>query len=196
LPTNTAWGDQVGILRVDLIPVNSYQRQDLANNGYSFVLYPTRNAAGGLTFGALNVPGQIHKAGTGLIRCNDALLPALRCRATVTLFGSTSGNYMMRLQAFYRPIQVEVNGVKTAAAGPDLELINGQAVVDSTGKVSDVLRRIQVRLPLTPNIGLTPSFGLESADSICKRLVLEPTARIDGREGAPTTPGSACHTGL
>lgn len=53
-----------------------------------------------------------------------------------------------------------------------LGLKGAQIKVDSTGKAQDVLRRIQVRLPLnaTGSQNQLPDNALQSTDSICKRF--------------------------
>ena len=54
-----------------------------------------------------------------------------------------------------------------------MPLRDGQAEVDATGRAADVLRRIQVRVPIKRNF-IFPEFALGTADSICKRFVTWP----------------------
>jgi hypothetical protein len=48
-----------------------------------------------------------------------------------------------------------------------------QAVIDSTGKAQDVLRRIQVHVPLTPSSENSLSdYALQSSEALCKRFIV------------------------
>ena|GEM_PF-3655237 len=86
--------------------------------------------------------------------------------------GSTSSRYMMRLQSLYNTTQVKISNVLSGATVQSLK--NGQAIIDSTGKANDVQARVQARIPLLTN-GFTPGFALQTADSICKRLLVGST---------------------
>jgi hypothetical protein len=61
-----------------------------------------------------------------------------------------------------------------------LLLVGSQALIDATGKAQDVLKRVQVRTPLTPSSGIPsyPDYALETTDSICKRFQVTNTAFI------------------
>lgn len=167
------WGNGVGILRVDLIPagVSPADRDALVNGGYTFFLYPT--SAGGATSMTMS-PGLSGQGATLVTNCTAS--GAYRCRATVTLASSTSNAYYMRLLSHYNP--VSVRSVVTNGSGDAVELRNGQAVVDVTGRANDVYRRLQARVPLEPNAGyrsgLHDTFVLFSGTAICKRYLAAP----------------------
>jgi hypothetical protein len=63
-------------------------------------------------------------------------------------------------------VQITANG-----EGGNIQLPGTQAVIDATGKANDVLRRIQVRVPLNADYSY-PEFGLETTNAICKDLEL------------------------
>ncbi len=52
-------------------------------------------------------------------------------------------------------------------------LIGAQALVDSTGKATDILRRVQVRVAIG-DTDTAPSYAIESTTSICKRFGVVP----------------------
>lgn len=170
---STSWGSKLGVVRVDLVPSNgSFARDVLATGTYTFFLYPLNTAAGS---SHTILSGTANQGVLLPVKCAAAVSP---CSATITLGGATnSSKYFMRLQALYSSVQVTVKNVKDAASTA-LTLQNGQAVIDVTGRSSDVYRRVQVRLPVLTN-GVTASFTLQTADSICKRLL-----------GAPAPTGS------
>jgi hypothetical protein len=206
LPTATVWGNSIGILRVDLVPLDvtdSLSRQNLVNNGYTFFLYPTSlsgvntlNTDGNPGINVLN--GTNDKAGTSVTQCNNT---GYRCRATI-LLGSTAGaltarRYMVRLQALYNPIKVDFSPFDAVRAAQRMQ--GGQAVVDVTGKANDVYRRIRTVVPLNVIPGEHPALALLSANSVCKRLSAIAGNTQPDFTGINLTPGEnteACNTVL
>ncbi len=156
---------QLGMVRIDLVPTNSLDRGTIIPRGYTFFLYPSQ---------ALNAPSGFVTNGTadqgGLLVAQCAAAP---CSSTITL-GNTIGSsnrYMMRLQALYNPVSVTIDNLVTTSGGTSFQ--NAQAVVDVTGKANDVYRRVQARLPFAPR-GLSPAFAIQTADSLCKRVLAAP----------------------
>lgn len=178
-PPYSGWGNNVGVLRVDLVPANSTNRDTVVNGAYSFYLYPTDSA--GST--SASVSGGYGGQGTIVVtRCNPAAVE-YRCSSTITLNGSASSGYYIRLGAYYQEGRARVTALEGSTPGSsEILLRDGQAVVDSTGQANDVYRRIQVRVPLTPsagfNTGLHEVFSVFSGNSICKRYVGIPGGSI------------------
>ncbi len=164
LPT-LPWGDGVGVVRLDLVPAGESpaNRQDVANSAYTVYLYPS--ITGGTSIPAS--PGLAGQGVTLVTRCNST--NGYRCSANVSLSGSGSSSYYVRLQSYYNPVRARVAAVD--GSGNEVTLTNGQAIVDSTGQANDVYRRIQVRIPLSSNEGFHPPFAIFSGDSICKRYI-------------------------
>jgi len=157
------WGSQVGVMRVDLVPSSTTDRNAAVAGGYSFLLYPNQNGDTTFSTGAgLNGQGAVM-----VTRCDAT--GGYRCSAEVTLSGSVSSGYYLRLQSYYNPLRARIAALD--AGGNEVTLQNGQAIVDVTGQANDVYRRIQVRLPLNNSIGFHPPFVLFSGDTICKRYV-------------------------
>jgi hypothetical protein len=162
---NTGWGSNLGMLRIDLVPISgALDRNTLITQTYSFFLYPT---SAGTTTDHTVQSGTGNQGTVFLSRCT-----ASPCRARVTLSGGTATRYMMRLQAVYNNVKATIGPVRNIA-GATVNMINGQTVIDSTGRANDVYRRIQVRRQSSNN-GLTPAFALQAADTICKRLLAAP----------------------
>lgn len=183
------WGSQVGIIRVDLVPLTGgLARDQLANNAYTFLLYPSTTGTGtaSLTNAAITDKGVVVSGS-----CNSTAA-APRCNAEVTLTGAGSDNYMMRIMSYYNQTQVSIRAYGT---GPSpLAQVGSQAIVDVTGRSNDVYRRIQVRVPTVPR-GYTEAFSLLSADSLCKRLVTAAgRTDVDAPLVGPTY--GSCDTGL
>jgi hypothetical protein len=84
---------------------------------------------------------------------------------TITGLGATQ--YYMRVSSIYKDVSLVVRA--TDAADVPLSLAGTQAVIDSTGKAKDVLRRIQVHIPITPTGGV--DYALQTTDAICKRFI-------------------------
>lgn len=179
--TAAAWGTYVGVMRVDLIPMNiTYDRASLVNNSYTFFLYPSLN---GTVVPMTVTNGNANQGPVLEVDCNAGAAP--RCSANIQLQHTsgvlTANNYRMRIQSLYQPVRV--HSIRILNSGNVLDLENGQAVIDSTGRANDVFRRIQVRVPLTIVPGMHEPFSILSGDSICKRLVAAggaaPTATTD-----------------
>jgi hypothetical protein len=159
-PTN---GCDAGVLRVDLVPSDGpLDRAMLASSTMTAFLYPRPGSAT-----PLNYNDAIGFGGQGAIvkgDCTDG--GARRCKVTIT--GLSRTGYHLRLKSIYKPSAVTVTA--TSAIGP-IPLAGAQAVVDSTGKANDILRRIQVRVPL--HRAIAPE-ALESVNTLCKRMKVAP----------------------
>jgi hypothetical protein len=153
----------IGTIRATLMPVNSGgaipDRATLANDARTFFFYP--NKAGiGTTSQSYAQNGSFVDGG-----CDTA---TGQCEGEVTAINPNRTDMYLRLKAIYKPVSVTI----TANDGSAL-LSGAQVLVDSTGKANDVLRRIQVRVPITPSYQL-PEFAVQSMDTICKRLNVWP----------------------
>ena len=184
LETAATWGNKLGMLRIDLVPIDgSLSRDTLALNTISFYLYPTTTSTAPV-LGAFS--GTRNQAGLLFVRCAAATSP---CSATVNL-NPISSKFYVRVQSLYNPVSsVGITDFKSNS-GTALNTKSSQVVIDSTGKANDVLRRIQVRIPQNGNNGFSTGFAIQSGDSICKRLQVGPpdnvTATITDIPGDPT----------
>lgn len=185
IPANWSVNCEIGILRVDLVPTSSLKRDDLVNNAMTFFLYPRQggpasivnsNLAYGTSQQGFFVPGQ----------CSGS--PKV---CTVGISSLASGSrFMVRVRAIYRPVSLKV----TATDGVDyVGLAGAQAVVDSTGKAQDVVRRIQVRIPIRPDLA-PAEFVVDSSGDLCKRFTVTPGASPVVVPDTPVSGIDACRT--
>lgn len=173
LPAVAAWPAtcNAGILRIDLVPKDvTITRAGLASRTLSAFLYPQNGGTNNTTFTYnLNSPDQ------GAIiaaNCNSASAPR-KCNVSIQLSSASgTGTFYARVRSIYKSSAMTVTAYD--AGNQQLDLINAQASVDSTGKANDVLRRIAVRVPLSSIGNGVPSFAIQTSDSICKRFTIGP----------------------
>ena len=175
---SASWGCGYGILRFDLVPVNTpFNINDLSNTTMTTFAVP-------ISTGALTSVGYAAGSGNDVlgVRCNNT-----ECNLTVNLPGS-SPSYYLRVSSLYKNVSLEISGTNASGA---VSLTGAQALVDATGKAQDVLRRIQVRIPLTDTSkNKLPDFAIQSTESICKRFSVM-QGRFDNDSGlAGITSGS------
>ncbi len=158
--SGNAWTCPYGVLRMDMVRTDASElnRATATANQKTVFLYPIRNGGGAPS-------SQNHNN-------IDGTVTPMKCTTTscdIDIRGMPGGgarNYALRLSAMYASGSVEISAKQGANS---LKLASAQAQIDVTGKAQDVLRRIQVRLALTPS-NSSPDFPLESASSICKRF--------------------------
>ena len=154
-PTST-WTCGYGVLRLDLVPVGgNLDANTLQTNARTIYVVPTQN-----TNGTYNFSTDGNKVFG--VKCDNT-----SCKLNIS--GLTGTQYYMRMQSIYQDVSMKI----ASSQG----LAGAQIVVDSTGKAQDVLRRIQVRFPIseTGSKNQLPDNALQSTDSICKRF-----ATMDG----------------
>ena len=131
------------------------------------------------------------------------------CDGSSTTYGSCivrfegihllSGNLKMRVTALYGTASASITATQTD--GSPVRFRNAQVMVDATGKASDVLRRVQVRIPVLQNNEYAPSFAVQGSGSICKRyetyttntssdLIIDPTLVTQGLSNLSGLTGS------
>lgn len=162
LKTSGAWSCGYGLLRFDLVPTSgsSLDADGLRNSTMTTFAVPF--SSGGIS----TVP---YAAGTG----NPNNLIGMSCNNTncsLGITGLTQNSYYLRVTSLYRDVAMQVTA--NGAGGP-LEIAGAQAVVDSTGKAQDILRRIQVNIPLrNTSRNLLSDYAIQSTDAICKRYAV------------------------
>lgn len=112
------------------------------------------------------------------VSCQAAATPGSRdCSMELDFPGADTGangskELFARLSTLYQDSQTLTitGGDHTYPLPGGTKFIGGQALIDSTGKSQDELRRIQVRIPLSASSGSLPAYGLQSTGSICKQL--------------------------
>jgi hypothetical protein len=169
-----------GVLRIDLVPNDHpMTRAGLISRTLTAYLYP-QNGATSATSYTYNL-GAPDQGAVIPVNCNTSATPR-NCNISISFTGNAGvSSYYLRARSIYRSSNMSLAGY--ANGNVATELINAQAVIDSTGKANDVLRRISVRVPLT-NIGANvPSFALLTADSLCKRFSIAPNVNPRAESG-------------
>lgn len=165
LPATTSWTNSPGILRLDLIPADgALTRAGLISNAMNAYLYPSAtcgtNSIGYGSYTGVNA-GQIVS-----IHCLNTATPH-ECVATIT--GLNMKYFYLRMRSVYNASNVTVKIFD--ASNKQLAIKGAQVQLDSTGRVADVVRRIQVRVPLNPTYEI-PDGALETTLGICKQLAV------------------------
>lgn len=156
---------KVGYLRTQIIPVppSGMTRDNLTRNSYSLYLCPQAGQGG--SYNALAntqgsfVPGNCVTSGGN----------PNACTVTIENLGTATGSqsvFILVLRSIYAS-----SAVKIKLYAPDETQLNiggAQALIDSTGKAQDVLRRIQVRVPIHNNYNVPD--GTQGNKAICKQL--------------------------
>ena len=191
LPTAGSWGANTGIMRIDLIPADgALSRNSLIDNAINLYLFPCTNTSG--TTNAILYTNHIGPSKQGQIvavKCTlgasprDCILDVDFSNLPVGAF-SQQNQYYLRMKGIYVSSNVTITGLD--ATGKKINLSGAQVKIDSTGKVNDVVRRLQVRVPIKQFP--IPEYVVQSMDGICKKLevtTVSVTGFVPFASGAP-----------
>ena len=148
-----------GIIQAAFTPIFSSLPTNTDNTMTAF-FYPISNGRGGTVIVNNNDVG----ANSGITKA--AYCTSSSCSEKI-IFSKPSNNILMYLSSIYNKSDITV--VARDSSGTALPLQNAQALIDSTGDVKGVLKRIQVTVPLT-NDNAIPDATLGTAGPICKDL--------------------------
>lgn len=151
------WTCGYGVLRLDLVPVSgNVTASGLQSATRTIFAVPTRTA-GTNTYSFTGDGNSVIG-----VKCTDT-----SCTLNVKDLGGSQ--YYLRMMSIYQDVSMKITS--------SLGLSGAQVVIDSTGKAQDVLRRIQVHLPISVNGSKNqlPDNALQSTDSVCKKF-----AAMDG----------------
>jgi hypothetical protein len=182
LPPANNWPCGYGAIRVDLLPLNgaTTSRSGLLANTFTAFFIPTPSGpATSVNFNGSNLYGGSANQGS-LLKAHCTAGRAGQCTMTINITSTNSAQYYMRVSAIYKDMSLNVYAYnRTGAAGTQLTLKNAQALVDVTGQAQDVLRRIQVRIPMSNNGALDSDYAIESTNSLCKEFTTYPAFAQD-----------------
>ncbi len=189
-PTTSAWNCDRAVLRVDILRADvqtssslpgSLEATTLAANTATLYMQPTDGTQQGIPIKTFNSTSNNNiTAYQGA--CNIKLPNG--CSVTVSLDpAARASKYYVRITALYGDAKsVRLTGVDSVGA---TQFKNGQVVVDSTGRAQDQLKRIRVRIPLTPSGDNQPTNAVQSAGSTCKDILIAGAgAGVEYRTGA------------
>lgn len=160
--TRGNWACGHGVLRADISPLPDGNTDTALSTFFNPLRYTgALNASSAPTVDAASNGGMIKGY------CVDGADP--KCMASIT--GLDAAVYYMNLRSIYRDSSVTV---EAQDAGGNPIGFTGQVMIDVTAKAQDVLRRIQVRVPLDPKQSSVPAYAIESSASLCKRYAVEP----------------------
>lgn len=195
-----------GLLRVGIYPIPSSAKTSATNdvlNAFSrnYFMYPV--GGGG------NSPGSVNYLDNGLNgsfvggSCNNSTHPGLPygqstpryCNTVVNNLKNAANDFYVRITAYYAPLKISIQA--SDDHNKSLKIPDVQAIVDSTGSGSDVVRRVQARVPLNQKINNL--FGLQSMETICKAFRAEVDSpntygeiKNDGDSIVQGLPGNTC----
>jgi uncharacterized protein YegL/Tfp pilus assembly protein PilV len=158
----TAWPCGYGVLRTDLVHTGgALTRGGLLGSQHTTYFQPTRSTANG------TVPYEGAAGQPNVIAGNCGTANYTQCVATINNLGGRT-KFSLRISSFYQPSNISI--IAFNAANDPVPIGGVQAVVDVTGKATDVLRRIQVRVPLGQPAATPPAYAIQSNNAICKRF--------------------------
>lgn len=193
LPRLTAWGPTTPpIVRATVIqPDGNISLDDLNETDSAATLFLYPNTIGNTTF-QTSLDVRDHDGGDGSeaplpVRCVDSLvIAAYSCEATIELGGNTTSAYLL-LAALYNSTQYRVELFNSS---DDPVRFNGtQPMVDSTGRASDIFRRVESRVELVGTTLAYPTTAVSVAKNFCKTFsVTDDPAEYDAGACDPTLP--------
>ncbi len=172
LPPSSSYGAncEIGMLRLEFINASSesLKRDVLIDNDAVIFAYPG---------GTDSTPNRGNNRGENSGILSSAICSATgtpyKCKITVTGMDMVGDAQMyLRIKTLYRDgSKVSISG--TSADGQPVNFKNGQIVIDSTGKANDVLKRIQVRVPVIPGYE-TSDYAIKTSGNLCKLVDVYP----------------------
>lgn len=152
------WDCNYGVMRVDVVPVNGNRTADqLQTDSRTYFIMPYQQ-------GASHSSPRNNTTGSSVLGANCS---AAGCEM---VFNNLNANqYYMRVSSIYLDHSLKVSATETG--GAPAGLLGAQVIIDATGKAQDVLRRVQVHVPITGSgsHNKLPDHALQSTDSVCKR---------------------------
>lgn len=164
-----------GMIRLDLVPANDLSRDAMMKNMFTAFISPAAGASS---------PQKVqYNSGRGNVlggSSNQGVRPVASCtnetcKLTIQGMGVFT-KYYVRVSSIYREASISL--IARGNSG-DLSLRGAQVLIDATGRAQDVLRRIQVRVPLVGE-GLHPDYGIQTTDSMCKQFTTFPGYPLSG----------------
>ena len=164
----TGWGCGYGVLRFDLVPTHdpNLTIDDLAKETMTSFGVPMNGGADGtINYPATQPASRNNSKNVFAANCDNT-----SCKLTIDVSSATSNNMHMRINSLYKDVSLKVQATN---GGTPLRLNGAQALIDSTGKAQDVVRRIQVYVPLRDSsVNALSDYALQSSESVCKRYTV------------------------
>lgn len=160
-PTGS-WSCGYGVLRFDLVPASGGGLTADGLRNSTMTVFGVPHASG-----VTSVPYAASTANTN----NRIGVTCTATQCSLAITGLTQNAYYMRISSIYRDVALQISA--TTSSGAAIELEGAQAVIDATGKAQDVLRRVQVNVPLrSTSQNELSDYAIKSTDAICKRFAV------------------------
>lgn len=188
----SSWNCGAPLMRIDMVRTGgaALSRAGLLSSQYTLFAYPTSGAG---TSPINYTPGALGRTVTA--HCASASTP-LACNMRIDIAPLPVGSFTLRIVPLYDNMRLSVCA-NTGAGTCNVGLRGAQALVDSTGKSADIVKRIQVRVSMLQN-SFIPNYGIQAASGLCKRYDIIPGSAdpvfaedADG-SGAPAAASSPC----
>jgi hypothetical protein len=163
----SSW-NAMAVLQVSITPLADVSRNGLFSNTYTTYLYPENT--GGIADYSSRQPlanASCPAVASGPVTCS-VIIAGLNSAPSFV----DDEQYLMTIYDYYDTSSVSITNAK-AADGTALNFADGQALVDVTGQDKEVLKRIQVHVPINGTVNTLPSYALQ-AQNICKRIDAAP----------------------
>ncbi|MEI7521888.1 MAG: hypothetical protein WCJ86_00260 [Candidatus Saccharibacteria bacterium] len=157
------------VLKVDIVPWGaSNTAQSLLDSSQAFYLYPTDGTGTGYSVEGGDSKGEIVSG-----KCSASNSPKF-CRAT--MYVVPGKDFYVRVRPIYSAATVSI--IAQDSTSSSISLSESQTVIDVTTKVGGITKRISARRSFTLK-NLTPSFSIDSATEICKKIKINAIGAID-----------------
>lgn len=171
LPQSWYGNCTAGMLKVDLVPVDgSFSFNEMATRQKTIYVKPRQGGGGVMAFSGTTT-GEIV---TG--RCTNGALSAQNPKhCSLRINGLNEQKFYIRVTPLYLNASITMCSNRCARnSGQTYRLIGAQAKIDSTGRASGVLRRIQVHVDISGlnDNAYTPN-AIESRQDICKQFSID-----------------------
>lgn len=204
-PKANDWAESCpyGVMKIDLMPVNPEILTDsnkAREKTMTLFVYPKWNGGTNLDNPTtISYPLAEDGTPTGPVpqgKFETASCNKDACAIKVDGLKFTNGYAKIRMiynkaasiQVFAKNVPIKSIDNIVEGGATEGKFVNGQVVIDVTGKARDVLRRIQVRMSLTggptrTNYAGFSDYAIRSADSICKLYEVSPTVNSNRATG-------------
>jgi hypothetical protein len=191
-PSTSNWGNKPPVIEFSITPLNDLSRAGMIANSFTAYLYPSIPSVPSNNTYTYH-PGIGNGTGADTAEdgpilggsCNATTNATYPCSATISGFGDFgfAGPYVVNVLVYYDAANIIIYGQNSL--GQPSDIVDGQAQIDVTGQAKNVLKRIQVRVPLSAS-GSASSGVLPQAlagQNICKREQTGPYDLIKNPDG-------------
>lgn len=162
-PQGAAW-NHPAVLQFSVTPLSGLDRNSLLSNMYTVYMYPSTDSGAAVYSNAPGDQGRVVAGGcTAAGSCSVTIAGGFPAGVT---------SYLIHVLSYYDDSHILFDAHDIS--GARLQFSGSQAVIDSTGQDKNVLKRIQVHVPIFPTSDNLPDYAIQ-AQNVCKRFTTYPT---------------------